>query len=150
MRGKLHSAGFRDARGRIIPAHAGQTWATATTSTQPPDHPRTCGANRSSDTRPIVCRGSSPHMRGKLGVPDDADVDDRIIPAHAGQTRPRRGVRRGRADHPRTCGANRLCRGHRPRLRGSSPHMRGKHKSARHRHHLHRIIPAHAGQTEVE
>ena len=31
--------------------------------------------------------GSSPRMRGKLGVTDWADNNPRIIPAHAGQTR---------------------------------------------------------------
>ena len=38
---------------------------------------------------------------------------------------------------------------HRNHTSGSSPRMRGKHQSARHRHHLHRIIPAHAGQTST-
>ena len=74
-------------------------------------------------------------------------AQDRIIPAHAGQTWTAVTGRNAGTDHPRACGAN-FCMSMRVlRFIGSSPRMRGKqlrrelHKVAR------RIIPAHAGQT---
>ena len=70
-------------------------------------------------------------MRGKLLDACVADVDHRIIPAHAGQT----DIDEANA---------------RRKLRdGSSPRMRGKHGGRHDRDLPARIIPAHAGQTAV-
>ena len=86
MRGKrLHDRCHRQ-RGRIIPAHAGQTHALSWRRGHSADHPRACGANMYDNSRIHGLFGSSPRMRGKPHVVDDLDRGVRIIPAHAGQT----------------------------------------------------------------
>ena len=106
MRGKPDLIGAGGPRGRIIPAHAGQTPTAVRFPLFPPDHPRACGAN------PIfsACRwthfGSSPRMRGKRRGRVVGQAQGRIIPAHAGQTGTLCSGHRGSPDHPRACGAN--------------------------------------------
>ena len=86
-------------------------------------------------------------MRGKrIGMAVDA-IGNRIIPAHAGQTRCERCRRYGRADHPRACGANSALRPSNILQSGSSPRMRGKPRLCTAAISVLRIIPAHAGQT---
>ena len=88
-------------------------------------------------------------MRGKrIGMAVDA-IGNRIIPAHAGQTRCERCRRYGRADHPRACGANTSTEGNADSTYGSSPRMRGKQRAFIENTLKPRIIPAHAGQTDV-
>ena len=108
VRGKPGLVVIGHAYARIIPASAGQTrrsWLLAFLS---PDHPRECGANIGAVVAALTYFGSSPRVRGKLGVPFDSDPEDRIIPASAGQTSENTGDRQNRADHPRECGANPL------------------------------------------
>ena len=50
---------------RIIPARAGQTTRTRSTSARTTDHPRACGANRDHHFTAGVQTGSSPRVRGK-------------------------------------------------------------------------------------
>ena len=126
MRGKPV---LRPARGRgrrIIPAHAGQTHHHYRSATPEPDHPRTCGANIENLLAIAYFVGSSPHMRGKRRCVGLSVPSTRIIPAHAGQTRPARSCPRASPDHPRTCGANELYESMSVLMFGSSPHMRGK------------------------
>ena len=86
-------------------------------------------------------------MRGKR-ISDIRNVTaQRIIPAHAGQTRCERCRRYGRADHPRACGANTSTEGNADSTYGSSPRMRGKQRAFIENTLKPRIIPAHAGQT---
>ncbi len=73
----------------------------------------------------------------------------RIIPAHAGQTCWSVWTIRRFTDHPRACGANRHTIQQQPAIIGSSPRMRGKQLDCRARIVPNRIIPAHAGQTQV-
>ena len=86
MRGKPRSSVTVRGSRRIIPAHAGQTTSTPTTSARGADHPRACGANVASNSSEDPVNGSSPRMRGKLENSWDALAGQRIIPAHAGQT----------------------------------------------------------------
>ncbi len=88
MRGKQEMEEVPTPTPRIIPAHAGQTSYSASSVARSSDHPRTCGANGRDPGRGRQRAGSSPHMRGKLDGFRAGRVDDRIIPAHAGQTRP--------------------------------------------------------------
>ena len=86
-------------------------------------------------------------MRGKHGAHAAKTARNRIIPAHAGQTRPQVPALGAITDHPRACGANKypmIC--HVGRF-GSSPRMRGKPGALNVPHSSSRIIPAHAGQT---
>ena len=87
MRGKhFHEVRVFDL-GRIIPAHAGQTLPRGPRIRPWSDHPRACGANWVLGQHVNVAPGSSPRMRGKLRLRLGGSVANRIIPAHAGQTR---------------------------------------------------------------
>ncbi len=86
MRGKHTHLRAGQQRGRIIPAHAGQTRAYPQRPSRHADHPRTCGANFLGLRVVCVRCGSSPHMRGKHAFEQAGKVGIRIIPAHAGQT----------------------------------------------------------------
>ncbi len=147
MRGKHGRNPWCSFRVRIIPAHAGQTLRASSGSPQWSDHPRACGANSASFCPMEATSGSSPRMRGKHLLQLLHVGAGRIIPAHAGQTRLFDGVATSVPDHPRACGANYSV--HRPhRIQdGSSPRMRGKPFGYDTDAKLHRIIPAHAGQT---
>ena len=91
--------------------------------------------------------GSSPRMRGKLGVGGGGEPWLGLIPAHAGKTSDASGDAQQPPAHPRACGENpsfwrrlRLIPGSSPRMRGK----RGRHGPQRPRR---RLIPAHAGKT---
>ncbi len=86
-------------------------------------------------------------MRGKLRGQRSGLRARRIIPAHAGQTATPPFALVAHPDHPRTCGANWACSQTQSMRGGSSPHMRGKLVGSQQTYPLHRIIPAHAGQT---
>ena len=87
VRGKLCPCTLCWARRRIIPAHAGQTRNDRQDVAQGPDHPRACGANFIFTFYTMSAYGSSPRMRGKLIGVRLQRFHERIIPAHAGQTR---------------------------------------------------------------
>ena len=106
MRGKLAVHRVIVASTRIIPAHAGQTSGHPAWSVPGTDHPRACGANAQWSFGRRLQVGSSPRMRGKLGVTSESTAQQRIIPAHAGQTATTAKPCGIRSDHPRACGAN--------------------------------------------
>ncbi len=88
-------------------------------------------------------------MRGKLHAVLPYGFRDRIIPAHAGQTVNPRDCVRIITDHPRACGANHQRQRPSEDDAGSSPRMRGKRPESVKTRSRQRIIPAHAGQTQV-
>ena len=147
MRGKQSPEHRRCRTGRIIPAHAGQTYRCRLRPGQCPDHPRACGANSRFLLFISSSSGSSPRMRGKLSAELESLRTERIIPAHAGQTRPARRTTPKETDHPRACGANDHDNDVAALDGGSSPRMRGKRRPGIRRPRHRRIIPAHAGQT---
>ena len=65
-------------------------------------------------------------MRGKLISHLRFLLDERIIPAHAGQTLGSVFYEGCSTDHPRACGANNYTADDWRQLYGSSPRMRGK------------------------
>ena len=150
MRGKrLHDRCHRQ-RGRIIPAHAGQTDCRFDGVAGSADHPRACGANQApGNVSPSSC-GSSPRMRGKHVRGTLPEEYRRIIPAHAGQTRSGTGGHSSPTDHPRACGANMAGWLAGTDNIGSSPRMRGKRTGKVGGMGYLRIIPAHAGQTRSQ
>ena len=147
VRGKHNEFATLVGSHRIIPASAGQTHEYVLGQRAAPDHPRECGANPGSVTKPFKVSGSSPRVRGKPRIDRHVAGVPRIIPASAGQTRCASSYSGYHADHPRECGANRF----RPRIKwtptGSSPRVRGKQSPARRPCRTTRIIPASAGQT---
>ena len=99
--------------------------------------------------RGVAYDGSSPLTRGKRFHVERGPVLTRLIPAHAGKTRPEGGDGTRCPAHPRSRGENgsQTRAGSQPL--GSSPLTRGKP-----RHHgpdggVGRLIPAHAGKTLV-
>ena len=149
MRGKLTGHAIIHGGRRIIPAHAGQTFPARSNRCPPPDHPRACGANFSTTVVLCVLFGSSPRMRGKRADQPTVLIRFRIIPAHAGQTRRSAELRVRTSDHPRACGANVHNIPSGARGDGSSPRMRGKRADQPTVLIRFRIIPAHAGQTDL-
>ena len=147
MRGKLWQIDGQVLPLRIIPAHARQTQVAPPETPGRPDHPRACGANVAVDPLAQGAGGSSPRMRGKLGVILFQKLAKRIIPAHAGQTARHSTPCNGTPNHPRACGANSGVMVRRHMSVGSSPRMRGKPCGPHACRHRTRIIPAHAGQT---
>ena len=94
----------RDTGVRIIPAHAGFTHAGPPAWPCGADHPRTRGVYYSRWAWVVVLAGSSPHTRGLPSGMTGSSLRSRIIPAHAGFTRPTCGTPRPAWDHPRTRG----------------------------------------------
>ena len=72
---------------------------------------------------------------------------NRIIPAHAGNSRASGAQFRGRTDHPRACGELRSTSAVPRSLHGSSPRMRGTLANIQTHPISARIIPAHAGNS---
>ena len=149
MRGKRCGVAAAVVTYRIIPAHAGQTLPRGPRIRPWSDHPRACGANWVLGQHVNVAPGSSPRMRGKPMTRCSRCSGIRIIPAHAGQTPPPTGWKRGEPDHPRACGANTRASEVCCNDDGSSPRMRGKLEATVAELSKTRIIPAHAGQTPV-
>ena len=147
VRGKLECVPFRQVAARIIPARAGQTRSTRSSSRRRSDHPRACGANPVQVWKYPLSAGSSPRVRGKLGEQTLPQRLVRIIPARAGQTRPVSLVGLPAPDHPRACGANMVWSSSFRSLAGSSPRVRGKQETQLRPRYWGRIIPARAGQT---
>jgi len=86
-------------------------------------------------------------MRGTLAGERGPQVDDRFIPAHAGNTPV--GLLIDFADpvHPRACGEHDEAYIAGTREDGSSPRMRGTHRHGLGPAVAARFIPAHAGNT---
>ena len=132
---------------RLIPAHAGKTspgqgrprWCAA--------HPRSRGENEQGRTPFLSPLGSSPLTRGKLDDVQRGPVGPRLIPAHAGKTRPEHPRTARTGAHPRSRGENGPAAGMVPRVVGSSPLTRGKQTNAALAGPPGRLIPAHAGKT---
>ena len=106
-----------------------------------------CGEHRPSDDGDAGRGGSSPHVRGTLGLTlDGADVHG-IIPACAGNTWSRALRNTWKRDHPRMCGEHQAWKLNGEAIKGSSPHVRGTRVLVRGLVPPRGIIPACAGNT---
>ena len=144
----IHPAGtFRALGERIIPALAGNTGLLLIQQPGQEDHPRSRGEYQSFDADDGFVRGSSPLSRGIRGGWLRRSRRMRIIPALAGNTTGRAGVRVWRRDHPRSRGEYQLRRAAMHNAHGSSPLSRGIRTSSLLRSGASRIIPALAGNT---
>ena len=152
----------------IIPAYAGSTSPSVSSSSIKADHPRIRGEHLGGCLSGSQIRGSSPHTRGARPVGRHVAAADGIIPAYAGSTmasyrldlmtqdHPRR-----RGEHPRapvttvhgagssphTRGAPAAASPRAMAISGSSPHTRGALCLHRRHRTRRRIIPAYAGST---
>ena len=131
----------------LIPAHAGKTSPGRRSAPPSRAHPRSRGENGNEAKVSFAKPGSSPLTRGKQTRWALSDLEQRLIPAHAGKTRsPNRPRRRGWA-HPRSRGENHGHRSKPPCPSGSSPLTRGKPTYSRSTDLAVGLIPAHAGKT---
>ncbi len=131
----------------ITPAHAGNTQASNCIIIIGWDHPRTCGEYTRRLSKWILKQGSPPHMRGIRVFAKDDTGNERITPAHAGNTSKYLKLNSEYQDHPRTCGEYRLPVSGESWPSGSPPHMRGIQPSGKTYTQDDRITPAHAGNT---
>ena len=168
-RGKHAGRHAANARQRLIPAHAGKTWAIDLTITHASAHPRSRGENTGCRRTGPRSSGSSPLTRGKHWIMERLGPEVRLIPAHAGKTGCLTSHYSESGAHPRSRGENRprarcsrrrwgsspLTRGKleqaAPASRGggSSPLTRGKPDRLQRREQGPGLIPAHAGKTRA-
>ena len=131
----------------IIPACAGSTITLNLSTSTGRDHPRMCGEHLLPVSLLFCSPGSSPHVRGALGITQSDVADAGIIPACAGSTRTRLVPCRGNRDHPRMCGEHLIVPEISLVVSGSSPHVRGALRVRRVVVGHLGIIPACAGST---
>ena len=133
----------------LIPAHAASTLSPWVHLPVRGAHPRSRGEHWCSVEGPGTGGGSSPLTRGAPPLTRNAPSERRLIPAHAGSTRPRQG-RIGRAPaHPRSRGEHLPKDSIRRRASGSSPLTRGALSFASNAARPAGLIPAHAGSTSI-
>ncbi len=148
-----HTRGTRDGEERhgvdfrLIPAHAGNTARGVAPGAPGPAHPRTRGEHAPVNGDVPVEVGSSPHTRGTPGDVHRDPAKDRLIPAHAGNTRLPVTVEARNPAHPRTRGEHAEEVAKNGGTHGSSPHTRGTRKDRDRQRRACRLIPAHAGNT---
>ena len=133
--------------GGIIPADAGSTRPSCWEPTGPKDHPRGCGEHGVAHLPVVGEEGSSPRMRGALGLQLADCAGAGIIPADAGSTQKMAFDTMRNKDHPRGCGEHPGRRHGHGRATGSSPRMRGAPCGSLYRTCPTGIIPADAGST---
>ena len=104
MRGKVHNAILTFHQGGITPAHAGKSLRLPNNHVRIRDHPRACGEKVVFLIDEIQIEGSPPRMRGKVFRTCQAEMSQRITPAHAGKSGRFERFERDFKDHPRACG----------------------------------------------
>ena len=132
-------------RRRFIPACAGNASRSPTPRSPSAVHPRMCGERNPGATMPGLSSGSSPHVRGTLGIGQRHCHPPRFIPACAGNAAMTSSCNRSKSVHPRMCGERRLGLLATLRQHGSSPHVRGTHPVDVGGLEHERFIPACAG-----
>ena len=131
---------------RITPACAGKSDSPQRLQLKLLDHPRMRGEKPIPQTTRNLMLGSPPHARGKGKKGTGSTFRQRITPACAGKSWPRRLPPRRSWDHPRMRGEKATRCLTASRKRGSPPHARGKGFASFERLHSIRITPACAGK----
>ena len=109
----------------IIPACAGNTSTFLRSRSTARDHPRVCGEHVTVADLDHPDLGSSPRVRGTLGIPASIMLAAGIIPACAGNTHIVPSTSWNMRDHPRVCGEHLDSKGKDVTAKGSSPRVRG-------------------------
>ena len=146
-RGKRRGGQAGRRRRRLIPAHAGKTYASSLARALSAAHPHSRGENRDGVLKSMSIGGSSPLTRGKPDRLHEADDYGRLISAHAGKTCSWPGQSPRKTAHPRSRGENPVVSLDLHHAAGSSPLTRGKPRSSPSSSSPRRLIPAHAGKT---
>ena len=147
VRGKPVDLAVAPARGRSIPACAGETRRRRRPILPEKVYPRVCGGNTSTPARCPSPRGLSPRVRGKRRSNTLREAAERSIPACAGETRSTPARWAIIWVYPRVCGGNRTSRRAAGWSRGLSPRVRGKLETLRLEDEWEGSIPACAGET---
>ena len=147
LRGTPRQLGLHWIRVRLIPAAAGNTLPVAAFVRLLPAHPRGCGEHPTPRSRSGKSVGSSPRLRGTPHELQQNEPQGRLIPAAAGNTSAARRRTSRRPAHPRGCGEHRVAGCGQKRAGGSSPRLRGTPRRMSVEVHMHRLIPAAAGNT---
>ena len=126
MRGKGPQTCGWHAGSRIIPAHAGKSYACPHRRYTGRDHPRPCGEKARVYGNAEAHEGSPPPMRGKGLFHLMSPPHIRITPAHAGKSAGMKAPLLFVEDHPRPCGEKDATGLDADELLGSPPPMRGK------------------------
>ena len=132
---------------RLIPAHAGSTWAFLGVHPCGSAHPRSRGEHKQAIRQLGQEDGSSPLTRGARACPETAFCRAGLIPAHAGSTVLVRCMTRVVGAHPRSRGEHDIMVTMPVPKGGSSPLTRGAQLVLAERWDDVRLIPAHAGST---
>ena len=124
-----HSHSF-NVSSRLIPARAGNTCRSSSRSNGCSAHPRSRGEHRKQPTKKKISGGSSPLARGTPTLINEQLLDERLIPARAGNTRGANRRRNPCSAHPRSRGEHAGVIATAILAFGSSPLARGTHKAA--------------------
>ena len=131
----------------LIPTYAGNTGVFLSVGFGVGAHPHVCGEHTKRHGGFAPGEGSSPRMRGTLGVRQLVVAVSGLIPTYAGNTRKRRTAQEAVGAHPHVCGEHPSKTSLIPLPTGSSPRMRGTLQ------HLYLLmiwcglIPTYAGNT---
>ena len=132
-----------------IPAHAGEPRRLRARPSRRGVYPRPRGGTGPPAMMLIRGLGLSPPTRGNLGVLMPDALDDRSIPAHAGEPRRRPPARPLSPVYPRPRGGTKPESLRKALVAGLSPPTRGNRLARTPRHVDPRSIPAHAGEPET-
>ena len=147
VRGTRSAAPTGVAHAGIIPACAGNTAESISSSMTIRDHPRVCGEHMVSTRKIFQPSGSSPRVRGTHTTVLLPVLLPGIIPACAGNTPRTTRAPPTRRDHPRVCGEHITLGAAKTGTRGSSPRVRGTPTPKTPAAERFGIIPACAGNT---
>ena len=147
VRGKRELGQGREQVVGLIPACAGKTVRSTTPVGVLRAHPRVCGENDRAAVARLTSKGSSPRVRGKPPSKFPKLGPGGLIPACAGKTPFRLGVRGRLRAHPRVCGENHMVFVGWWAVNGSSPRVRGKRLALCRPWCGRGLIPACAGKT---
>ena len=93
---------------RLIPARAGNTRWSPKIAVEPPAHPRSRGEHAFTVASTVSRVGSSPLARGTQAIAESNLLEDRLIPARAGNTHHCNPYPDGEPAHPRSRGEHYL------------------------------------------
>ena len=132
--------------GGSIPARAGEPTPPTGRTSRRKVYPRACGGTGVIQEVVAQPEGLSPRVRGNRGVGGVPELDDRSIPARAGEPRSRRPWSSASWVYPRACGGTPMISTKTPITTGLSPRVRGNHGDPAVVRHRNRSIPARAGE----
>ena len=132
---------------RFIPALAGNSIRVRTFQDVLSVHPRACGEQAIILRPGAKNAGSSPRLRGTVTITSLDLIEQRFIPALAGNSVAIVDIDISNAVHPRACGEQEYILQHKDFVCGSSPRLRGTVSDNSYCRHSFRFIPALAGNS---